>query len=48
MKSFEIPAIEVKLFEVEDILTASGATESTIDPGETLADYGVEDCGAAA
>lgn len=42
MKSFEIPAIEVKLFEVEDILTAS------IDPGETLADYGIEDCGAAA
>lgn len=47
MKSFEIPAIEVKLFEVEDILTASTPSE-TIDPGETLADYGIEDCGAAA
>lgn len=44
MKAFETPVVDVKKFDVMDVLT----TSSTIDEGETLADYGIEDCGAAA
>ena len=43
MKAFDVPEIEVKMFDVADVLTTSG-----IEEGETLADYGIEDCGAAA
>lgn len=47
MKTFETPVVDVKKFDIMDVLTASAA-ESTEDEGETLADYGIEDCGAAA
>ena len=45
MKAFDVPEIEVKMFDVADVLTTSG---DPIEEGETLADYGIEDCGAAA
>lgn len=42
MKTFETPVVDVKKFDVMDVLTTSQ------EEGETLADYAIEDCGAAA
>lgn len=44
---FEAPVVEVKKFDVMDVLTASGAIEPTTESiGEqTAAIYGLEDCG---
>ena len=40
---FEAPVVEVKKFDVMDVLTISGETESTGE--QTAAIYGLEDCG---
>lgn len=40
---FEAPVVEVKKFDVMDVLTTSGATEPTGE--QTAAIYGIEDCG---
>ena len=44
---FEAPVVEVKKFDVMDVLTTSGETDPTTESiGEqTAAIYGIEDCG---
>lgn len=43
---FETPVVEIKKFDLVDVLTTSGAAEETEPTGEqSAAIYGIEDCG---
>ncbi len=43
---FETPVVEIKKFNLVDVLTTSGAAEETTEAVEqSAAIYGLEDCG---
>ena len=42
---FETPVVEIKKFDLVDVLTTSGAAEETEYSEQSAAIYGLEDCG---